>query len=194
MPVQSATRWRRCAIDKMGRLVKDFGVFERWGVTDMTYRAVIIILALALSYAAVAAEEKSEQSPGTQQQPYIPSLAVVMQLIQLSHFKLWLAGNLRNWPLAEYELLQMRATLQDAKTLFPNVRNADTSTILQSAEEFQNAIKTKDGTRFDRAFEKFTSACNSCHKAAGLEFIDIRVPRLSPIMTSPLSDQSFAPK
>jgi hypothetical protein len=28
----------------------------------------------------------------------------------------------------------------------------------------------------------------------GLEFIEIRVPLLSPIMTSPLSDQSFAPK
>ena len=42
-----------------------------------------------------------------------------MELIQLSHFKLWLAGNLRNWPLAEYELTQMKATFQDAKTLFP---------------------------------------------------------------------------
>lgn len=160
----------------------------------MKCRAVIAMLALVLSYSAVAAEKQSEQSLGSQQQAYIPSLAVVMQLIQLSHFKLWLAGNLRNWPLAEYELLQMKTTLQDARSLFPNVPKADTSTILQSAEEFQNAIKTKDGTRFDRAFEKFTSACNSCHKAAGLEFIDIRVPRLSPIMTSPLSDQSFAPK
>jgi hypothetical protein len=52
----------------------------------MKCRAVITILALALSYAAVAAEQKSEQSPGSQQQSYIPSLAVVMQLIQLSHF------------------------------------------------------------------------------------------------------------
>ena len=117
-----------------------------------------------------------------------------MQLIQLSHFKLWLAGNLKNWRLAEYELLQMKTTLQDARTLFPNVPKADTSAILQSAEEFRDAIKTKDGTKFDRAFEKFTAACNSCHEAAGLEFIDITVPRLSPIMTSPLSDQSFAPK
>jgi cytochrome c553 len=66
--------------------------------------------------------------------------------------------------------------------------------MLRSVQEFHDAIKAKDGTRFDRAFESFTSACNSCHEATGLEFIDIRVPRLSPIMTSPLSDQSFAPK
>ncbi len=160
----------------------------------MKSRAVITILALALSYSVVTAEQKSEQSQASQQQPYIPSLAVVMELIQLSHFKLWLAGKLRNWRLAEYELLQMKATLQDARTLFPNVPKADTSAILQSAEEFRDAIKAKDGTRFDRAFENFTAACNGCHQAADLEFIDIRVPRLSPILTSPLSDQSFAPK
>ena len=90
----------------------------------MKCRPVITILALAMSFSAVAAEKQSEQSPGSQQRPYISSLAVVMQLIQLSHFKLWLAGNLRNWRLAEYELLQMKTTLQDARTLFPNVPKA----------------------------------------------------------------------
>ena len=64
-----------------------------------------------------------------------------MGLIQISHFKLWLAGNLRNWPLAEYELSQMKATLQDAKILFPNVPAADTSAISQSAEEFRDQNK-----------------------------------------------------
>jgi hypothetical protein len=137
-------------------------------------------------------KKQSEQSVGSQR-PYAPSLAVVMELIQLSHFKLWLAGSLRNWPLAEYELLQMKATLQDARNLYPNVPQADTSVISQSADEFRDAIKTKDGAKFDSAFNKFTSACNSCHKALGLEFINIRVPVRSPIMTSPLSDQSFAP-
>jgi len=157
----------------------------------MKYRAVVPLLALAISCSAVAAEKQSEQN-SQQQQSYVPSLAFVMQLIQLSHFKLWLAGNLRNWRLAEYELSQMKATLQDAKNLFPNDPKADTSGM--SAEEVRDAIKAKDGTRFDRAFEKFTSTCNSCHENVGLEFIEIRVPLLSPIMTSPLSDQSFAPK
>ena len=67
-----------------------------------------------------------------------------MQLIQLNHFKLWLAGNLRNWRLAEYELVQMKTTLQDARSLFPSDPKADTSAISQSAEEFCDAIKTKD--------------------------------------------------
>ncbi len=158
----------------------------------MKRHACVLILALAMSHSVVAAEKQSEQ-PSRQQQPYTPSLAVVMELIQVSHFKLWLAGNLRNWPLTEYQLLQMKATLQDARALFPNVAKADTSTILQSAEEFRDAIKTKDGKKFDSAFREFTSACNSCHEAVGLEFIKIRVPVRSPMQTSTLSGQSFEP-
>jgi len=83
--------------------------------------------------------------------------------------------------------------LHDCRTLFPDVTVADTSAILRSADAFREAIKNKDGTQFDVAFEKFTAECNNCHKGAGLEFIKIRVPATSPIMTSPLSNESFSP-
>ena len=158
----------------------------------MKRRSVVIIIALAMSFPVAAAEKQSDQL-GSQQQTYSPSLAVVMGLIQVSHFKLWLAGNLRNWPLAEYQLSQMRATLHDCRVLFPDVAVADTSAMSRSADEFRDAIRTKDGLKFDAAFEKFTAECNNCHKGAGLEFIKIRVPATSPIMTSPLSNESFAP-
>jgi hypothetical protein len=157
----------------------------------MKRRELVIIIVLAMSFPVAAAEKQSEQSIESQQQTYTPSLAVVMGLIQVSHFKLWLAGNLRNWPLAEYELSRMNATLQEARALYPNVPAADTSTM--SAEELRDAIRTKDGAKFDAAFEKFTSECNSCHQGVGLGFIKIRVPVTSPIMTSPLSDESFVP-
>ena len=104
-----------------------------------------------------------------------------------------MAGNLRNWLLAEYQLSQMRATLHDCRVLFPNVAVVDTSAISRAAEEFRDAIRAKDGVKFDAAFQKFTAECNNCHKGAGLEFIKIRVPVTSPIMTSPLSNESFVP-
>ena len=157
----------------------------------MKRRWLVIILSLGMSFPVAAAERQSEQSFGSQQQTYTPSLAVVMGLVQLSHFKLWLAGNLRNWPLAEYELSQMNATLQEPRALFPNVPAADTS--VMSAEELRDAIRTKDGDKFDAAFEKFTSECNSCHQRVGLSFIKMRVPVTSPIMTSPLSNELFVP-
>jgi hypothetical protein len=152
--------------------------------------AVAILLVRAMSLPVGAAETQSERS-ASKEASYPPRLAVVMELIQLSHFKLWLAGNLRNWPLAEYELTQMKATLQDARTLFPDLPGADTSTISQSADEFVNAIRAKDVAKFGAAFKKFTSECNSCHERRGLQFIRIKVPSTSPIMTSPLSNQSF---
>jgi hypothetical protein len=74
-------------------------VVRQLGAMNMKRRRLIIILALATSFPVAAAEKQSEQSLGRQQQTYTPSLAVVMGLIQISHFKLWLAGNLRNWPL-----------------------------------------------------------------------------------------------
>ena len=157
----------------------------------MKRRGVVAILALAMSFPVAAAEKQSEQSLGRQQQTYTPSLAVVMGLIQVSHFKLWLAGNLRNWPLAEYQLSQMNAALRDARALFPNAPEADTSAM--SAEELRDAIRTKGGAKFDAAFAKFTSECNSCHERVGLRFIKIRGPATSPIMTSPLSNESFEP-
>jgi hypothetical protein len=172
--------------------VRCIDIVEQLGAMKMKHRGVVAILALAISFPVAAAETQPEQL-GSQQQTYTPNLAVVMGLIQLSHFKLWLAGNLRNWPLAEYELSQMRATLHDCRVLFPNVPAADTSAMAQYTEEFRDAIRTKDGDKFDAAFEKFTAECNNCHKAAGLEFIKIRVPATSPIMTSPLSNESFFP-
>jgi len=154
-------------------------------------RGLVIILSLAMSFPVAAAENQSEQSAGRQQQSFTPSLAVVMGLIQISHFRLWLAGNVRNWPLAEYGLTQMNATLQEARALFPNVPAADTSAM--SADELRDAIKSKSGAKFDAAFKKFTSECNSCHERLSLGFIKIRVPATSPIMTSPLSNQWFEP-
>jgi hypothetical protein len=153
-----------------------------------------VVFALAMSFPpAAAAQQPDRPSDREQATIYKPSLAVVMELVQLSHFKLWLAGNLRNWPLAEYELAQMKATLQDARTLFPNETKANTTAISQSADEFRDAIRAKDGAKFDAAFKKFTSECNSCHEAVGLDFIKIKIPATSPIMTSPLSNQSFGP-
>ena len=159
----------------------------------MKRRAVAILFAFAMSLPAGAAETQPEPS-AAKEPSYPPRLAVVMQLVQLSHFKLWLAGNLRNWPLAEYELTQMKATLQDAKTLFPDLPGADTTAISQSADEFVNAIRAKDAAKFEAAFNKFTSECNSCHERRGLQFIRIKVPSTSPIMTSPLSNQLFGPR
>ena len=61
-----------------------------------------------------------------------------------------------------------------------------------AADEVDDAIKAKDGVKFSKAFSKLTTACNSCHEATGFGFIKMRDATLSPIETSPFSDESFS--
>ena len=117
-----------------------------------------------------------------------------MMLTQLGHFKLWYAGAVQNWPLASYELEQIRASISLAKTLYPNSEKSDMNTMVPAADDLERAIKAKDSAGFTSAYAKLTAACNACHEATGFGFIKIRVPRLSPIETSPFSDEAFPPK
>lgn len=115
-----------------------------------------------------------------------------MILTQLGHFKLWYAGAVQNWPLANYELIQIRANVVDAKRLYPNNSKSDMTMMNPAADELGKAIEAKDSVKFTRSFSKLTNACNDCHEASGVGFIQIRVPRLSPIETSPFSNESFS--
>jgi hypothetical protein len=151
------------------------------------HRSVLaFVFAMAMCFPVLAGDE-----PGGR---YVPNLGDIMGAMQLRHFKLWYAGNVGNWRLVDYELRQIKASFLDAMTLYPNIPEANMTTVIQPAEEIRSAIETKDRTKFDQAFEKLTSACNSCHNAVGLDFIEMRVPLTSPLMTSPFSDQSFSPE
>jgi hypothetical protein len=152
--------------------------------------AIVVTLAASLSLPALA----DDQPPGPGQAHYAPRLNSIMIGIQLGHFKLWYAGIVRNWQLANYELSLIKAAFDDGKKYYPDLPMADMSTLTQPADELGDAIKAKDSTKFAKAFEKLTVECNTCHKAAGFDFIVIRTPRLSPIETSPFSDESFSPK
>ena len=115
-----------------------------------------------------------------------------MVTTQLSHFKLWYAGTVENWPLAKYELAQIRTDIDRAKSVYPNNVQSNMTMITPEADEVENAITAKDSARFSKAFSKLTAACNTCHEATGFGFIKMRDPKLSPIETSPFSDEGFS--
>ena len=154
----------------------------------MKRHAVIIALAMGMSSPILA----DDQPSGKSQPLYSLRLSDIMIGTQLRHFKLWDAGRLKNWALANYELAQIRASLEDARRHDSNTPVADTTT--QVAADVAGAIEAKDSAKFTEAFDRLTSACNSCHQAAGFGFIAIRSPRLSPIQTSPFSNEAFSPK
>jgi hypothetical protein len=154
----------------------------------MKRRAVIAALAIGMAFPVMA----DDQPPEKAQPPYLLRLSDIMVATQVRHFKLWYAGQVKNWELANYELAQISAGLKDAARLFPKIAAAPL--IAQPVDEVRSAIEAKDTVRFAKALDKFTLACNSCHQESGVGFIAIREPRTSPMLTSPLSDQAFRPK
>ena len=153
----------------------------------------IAIIAAACAAASLAALA-DEQKPAPGQPAYTPRLNSIMMLTQLGHFKLWYAGAVQNWPLANYELEQIRASIDLAKALYPNSDKSNMDTMKPAADELDKAIQAKNSAKFASAFGRLTAACNACHEDTGLGFIKIREPRLSPIETSPFSDESFTGK
>jgi hypothetical protein len=148
--------------------------------------AAITALFIGASPPALA----DDQKPANAQEGYAPPLNLLMVATQLSHFKLWYAGVVRNWALANYELAQIRTSIDRIRHLYPKQSNMAMMT--PAADEVENAIKVKDSVKFSAAFGKLTAECNACHEATGFGFIRLRDPRLSPIQTSPFSDESFS--
>jgi cytochrome c553 len=159
---------------------------------------MVLLRHIAIAAAASAAVSlpvlADDQRPANSPEHYVPRLNDVMVTTQLRHFKLWYAGTVQNWPLAKYECGQIRASIQDAKNLYPNNPSSNMTMMAPAADDLDEAIQAKDSTKFRAAFNRLTSACNSCHEATGFGFIKIREPRLSPIETSPFSDENFPGK
>jgi hypothetical protein len=148
-------------------------------------RIIATTVALAASVLFAAAQPAKES--------YAPGLGEFMTATQLRHAKLWFAGRMNNWDLAAYEIDEIREGLEDAEKQFPThdgIPVADMiKTIINPAiGELEKAVEAKSGANFTVAFDKLTSACNSCHAGANKSFIRIQRPT-----ESPLSNQNFAP-
>ncbi len=152
-------------------------------------RFAVLAISLAGASAPVLADD---QKPSSGQERYAPRLNDMMVVTQLRHFKLWYAGTAENWPLANYELAQIRFSIDDVKNMYPKYYASNMSTMSAATDELDRAIKTKNNAEFSNAFTKLTSECNSCHEAADVGFIKIREPKLSPLETSPFSDEVFS--
>jgi hypothetical protein len=122
-------------------------------------------------------------------EPYVPRLGDIMNAIQARHLKLHFAGKAQNWPLAGYELRQLKASLAEAAILYSGIPVSNVTTLANSVESVEDAIVAKDSRKFAKAFGDLTGGCNSCHQSMERAFISIRVPT-----EQPFSDQVFTPQ
>jgi hypothetical protein len=115
-----------------------------------------------------------------------PGLGEYMTTIQLHAGKLWFAAKAANWELAQYELDELKETMESAKALNAEKNGVKISNVLDSVLQTQVAqlaasIKRKSSADFQKSYEETLSACNGCHTEAGYKFIHIVRPSAPPI-------------
>jgi len=147
-------------------------------------------LIAVLSMAAASIVAANERSTG---EPYVPGLGEFMAATQVRHAKLWFAGKARNWPLAKFELHEIKEGFEDATKLHPTLKDQPLATMISSnlgapLADLARAIAAKNKRRFARAFDRLTAGCNACHTAASHAYIRIQRP-----FAPPVPNQNFQP-
>jgi heme exporter protein D len=115
-----------------------------------------------------------------------PGLGEYMTTIQLHAAKLWFAVKASNWELAEYELDELKETMEAAKALNAEKNGIKISGVLDSVLQTQVAqladtIKRKSPAEFQKSYDETLTACNGCHTEAGYKFIHIVRPSAPPV-------------
>ena len=115
-----------------------------------------------------------------------PGLGEYMTTIQLHAGKLWFAAKALNWDLAQYELDELKETMEAAKALNAEKNGVKISGVLDSVlqtqvAELDKSIKSKSASEFQKSYDEALSACNGCHTEAGFKFIHIVRPSAPPV-------------
>jgi hypothetical protein len=154
--------------------------------------AMITSLGIAMTLALAASAQTA--GPAGNVEPYYPEIGEIMMFQQLRHGKLWFAGGAGNWPLADYEIKELREGFETVAKYYPTFNNVPLAEMIDTIRdtnfaELDKAVAERDHGQFVRAFDRLTTACNSCHQANDLAFISIQRPT-----TPPFSNQTFAPR
>lgn len=118
---------------------------------------------------------------------YTPGLGEFMSSIQVHHAKLWFAGQAQNWELANFEIAEIKESLDDIPVYCANRPEVQKLGMIRPAiDSISKAIGTKNALLFNSSFMVLTNTCNSCHQATQHAFNSIKVPD-----HPPFSNQDF---
>jgi hypothetical protein len=136
--------------------------------------------------AALQESLKRAQADVASAKDLAPGLGEYMTTIQLHAGKLWFAAKAANWELAQYELDELKETMEAAKGLNAEKNGVKISGVLDSVLQTQvtqldKSIKGKNQAEFQKSYDETLSACNGCHTEAGFKFIHIVRPSVPPV-------------
>ena len=160
-------------------------------------KTIIIAITIPIAFALWTSTASAKSSVPTvigAKEPYSSGIAEIMIMTQIRHAKLWLAGDVRNWDLADYQIDELKEGLEDVVKHFPQYKDMPVGQMIETIiitpiAEVEKAIKSRDRAKFVSTFDKLTDACNACHRAANRAFIVVQRPA-----ASLFPNQSFAPK
>ena len=92
------------------------------------------------------------------------------------------AGTNQNWALADFEIGEIKETLEDVKkycTDRPEIKSLPI--IYPALDSLTGAIKAKSPKLFEKNFIFLTNSCNSCHQSTHHEFNVIKIPDVPPV-------------
>jgi hypothetical protein len=163
----------------------------------MKIKPIFIVLSLTVLTACSESGDGSKylqaQVDSLKQQvarAYRPGLGEFMMGIQVHHAKIWFAGKNENWPLADFEIGEIKETLEDVKKYCADRPEVKSLPIIYPAlDSLADAVKDKNPQRFKKSFIFLTNSCNTCHQSTHHGFNVIKIPD-----TPPITNQVYKPK
>ena len=157
--------------------------------SPMRRRIILAALAATLFAPAVSAQtpvpspakEVPKETTKDAPKAYVPGLEQFMNLILIEHNKLWFAAKARNWPLAAYELGEIKEIMGDVQDFVPTFKGLPLADMLDAVitkeiAGLEKAVEAKDFKTFAAGYDKLTAACNACHQGTENRFIVIQRP------------------
>ena len=121
---------------------------------------------------------------------YKPGLGEFMSGIQVHHAKLWFAGSAGNWKLADFEIGEIRETLDDVEKYCTDRPEVNSLPMIRPAiDSVGKAVAAQNPAAFKTAFVLLTNTCNNCHRATKHEFNVIKIPDTPPITNQVFTKQ-----
>ena len=137
--------------------------------------------------APASAPAPAERTSNASADAYVPGLGEIMTLQQMRHTKLWLAGTAGNWPLAEYEVVELGEGFDDVVKFHPthegspvDPKDAVPRIVAQPLAQVRAAVDKKDRKAFAEAYDALTAACNNCHQTTSFGFNVVQRPTANP--------------
>jgi len=121
---------------------------------------------------------------------YKPGFGEFMSSIQVHHNKLWFAGQNDNWKLADFEVNEIKETVEAIEKYQTEREESKKIGMLKPAlDSVDVAIRQKNAAMFRSSYVFLTNTCNSCHRSVNFEFNVVKVPD-----NPPFSNQDFRPE